>query len=283
MITAVIERENDTLITELPTGITDLQVKLLSIGIRQPPDKIQLFGGDDSEINVQLASGSRMAQHLCSLFTEDNTLADANTTAYLVQNADEAFKSDLEHDILYDQYGSVDELISDIKERTLAAGSVKTEFYFPVVGNIDEGDGNWFTVGDSYLAGYEYAVSDLVDEFQERELGDVADSYIGDAGLRAKLVSAVWSVEDIQGTLYGKTTVRLREELTDTETVELKDWITGQNSDGAFECLDDHPIDAEDGKLAVSLWHGGNDYFVYDRAEFDEYLEQKSNMKMGGM
>ena len=283
MITAVIEHGKDTLIVDLPRANTDLQIKLLSIGVRTLPQDIKLFSGEDAEVNVQLASGSRVGQHLCRLFSTENSLADVNTTAYLVQQADEGIKTDLEHDIYYDQYGTAAELINDIKERTLALGPVKLSLYFPLTGNIDLGDHNPFTVGDSFLCDYEYAITDLIEEYQERDVEDILDYFDGDAGAKAKLVSAVWTTEDVKGTLYGKVDLRLREELTEDELASVKDWITGQNSDGAFESLEEHPIDSEDGKLSISLWNGGNDYFVSTRDELDEYIAQQNELKIGGM
>ena len=283
MITAVIQHKNDTLVVELPKSNTDLQIKLLSIGVRTLPQNIKLFGGEDAEIDVQLASSSRVGQHLCRLFNTENSLGDVNTTAYLVQTADEGIKTDLEHDIYYDQYGTAAELINDIKDRTLALGPVKMSLYFPLTGNIDEGDGNPFTVGDSFLYDYRYDINDLIEEYQDRDVEDILEYYDGDAGAKAKLVSAQWSTEIVDGTLYGKVDLRLREELTEDELTSVKDWITGQNSDGAFESLEDHPIDSEDGKLSISLWHGGNDYFVSTRDELDEYIAQQNEPKIGGM
>lgn len=79
MITAVIQHKNDTLVVELPKSNTDLQIKLLSIGVRTLPQNIKLFGGEDAEVDVQLASGSRVGQHLCRLFNTKNSLGDVNT------------------------------------------------------------------------------------------------------------------------------------------------------------------------------------------------------------
>lgn len=273
MITAVIQHKNDTLVVELPKSNTDLQIKLLSIGVRTLPQNIKLFGGEDAEVDVQLASGSRVGQHLCRLFNTENSLGDVNTTAYLVQTADESIKTDLEHDIYYDQYSTAAELINDIKDRTLALGPVKMSLYFPLTGNIDEGDGNPFTVGDSFLYDYRYDINDLIEEYQDRDVEDILEYFDGDASAKAKLVSAQWSTEIVDGTLYGKVDLRLREELTESELTSVKDWITGQNSDGAFECLEDHPIDSEDGKLSISLWHGGNDYFVSNGERPKYYVE----------
>ena len=145
------------------------------------------------------------------------------------------------------------------------------------------GDGNLFTVGDSFLYDYRYDINDLIEEYQDRDVENILDYFNENAGAKAKLVSAVWTTEDVDGTLYGKVDLRLREELTEDELTAVKDWITGQNSDGAFENLEDHPIDSEDGKLSISLWHGGNDYFVSTRDELDEYIAQQNELKIGGM
>ena len=67
------------------------------------------------------------------------------------------------------------------------------------------------------------------------------------------------------------------------EKADLIDWVRGQNSDGAFECLDELPIETGYGGLAISLWNDSDDYFVCERAELDEYMSQHNSMKMGGM
>ena len=124
MITAVIRKGEDTLVLDFPRGISDLRVKLLSIGILTPPDEITLFGDDKHGIDVQIASDSEFGQHLCRLFCENNTLADVNTATWLVKHADESFASDLENDVIYDQYSHANELIADIRKRTEEAGFV---------------------------------------------------------------------------------------------------------------------------------------------------------------
>ena len=67
------------------------------------------------------------------------------------------------------------------------------------------------------------------------------------------------------------------------EKADLIDWVRGQNSDGAFECLDELPIETGYGGLAISLWNDSDDYFVCDREELDEYMSQHNSIQMGGM
>ncbi len=272
MITAIIEHGNDTLIIDLPRSNTDLQVKLLSIGVMIPLSDIMLFGGDDADINVQLASSDRVSQYLCLLFNENNSLSYVNTTVGLISNADEAVKSEVEQNIYYDRYESVADMIEDIKSRTMALGTEKLTLYFPLTGNIDLGDHNPFTVGDTFLADYQYDIIELIEK----------NMRISANGIDDKLTSAVWTAEPIRGVLYGKVNMRLREDLTEGETEKIKTWIASQNED-ACRRIEAHPIDSEDGKLTISLWHGGNDYFVCDRAELDEYIKHQNELKIGGM
>ena len=283
MITAVIDHDQNTLIVQLPGSIMDLRLKLVSIGIMTPPDQILLYATDDHQTKVQLFGESNVGKHLCQLLSDKNTLADANIAAYLTANADPAIKGTVEKRITGGQYKNVEELTADIMALTQNAGPVKKEFFFPLTGNIDEGDGNPYTVGDSFLYDYRYDIAEAIAKHQARDIENIASFYNDEDGVREKLVSADWATEVVDGTLYGKVTVRLREELTEEETTALKDWISGQNSDGTFECLEDYPIETEDGSLAISLWHGGNDYFVGDRDELDEYIEQQTDMKMGVM
>lgn len=274
MITAVIQHGKDTLIVELPRSLTDLQSKLLSIGVMSPPGEIRLFGGEDAPVDVQLASSDRMAQNLCRLFSEYNTLAYVNTTAFLVQTADPAIKGEIEDAIYHDRYESASELITDIRDRTLALGTERLTLYFPLTGNLDEGDHNPFTVGDSFLYDYRYDITKLIE-------GNMAKQTVCPC-LGDKFASAAWTAETVRRTLYGRVDVRLHEELTEEETDRLKEWITEQN-EASCDSIEAQPIDSEDGILAISLWHGGNDYFVSDRDELDEYIAQQNELRFGGM
>lgn len=274
MITAVIQHGKDTLIVDLPRGISDLQTKLLSIGVVIPPSEIPLFGGEDAPVDVQLASGDRMAQHLCRLFTKEHSLGHVNTTAFLVQTADDSFRKDIQDAIYHDRYGSVSELLSDLRDRTMALGSEKLTLYFPLTGNIDVGDHNPFTVDDSFLRDYLYDISQLIEGNMPKQ---TSCPCLGD-----KFASAEWTVDTIKRSLYGRVDIRLHEELTEKEEADLRAWITEQN-EASCERIEGQPIDSEDGILAISLWHGGNYYFVWSRDELDEYIEQQNDLKIGGM
>lgn len=282
MITAIIRNKENTLVLELPHSIYDIYEKLRSIGIMQPPKRIPLTDNEDEDIGVKLFSESDFGRHLLLTLNEKNSFADANMLTLVIGAASEDIKEELEQNILYDQYGSMDEVINAVREMTQDAGPVKAVFFCPLVGNIDEGDGDMFTVGDSYLADSTDEISDALKKYTANDENDMTTYYNKDDGVSEKLTSAVWSVELHGGRLFGRIDCSLKETLTAEETESLRDWLTGQCSDGLGESFEQQPIDTMDGELFVSFWNSGDDYAMMTESEFDEYRQQ-NEMQMGGM
>lgn len=282
MITAIIRNKNNTLVLDFPRSIYDLYEKLQSVGIMKSPKQIPLTDNEDEDIGVKLFSESDFGQHLLLTLHEKNTIADANMLTLVIGAASEDIKEELEQNILYDQYDSMDEVISAVRQMTQDAGPVKAVFFCPLIGNIDEGDGDMFTVGDSYLADSEDEINDALKEYTANDENDMAAYYNEDDGIKEKLTSAVWSVELHGDRLFGRIDCSLKEALTAEETEALRDWLTGQCSDGLGEGFEQQPIDTMDGELFVSFWNSGDDYAMMTESEFDEYRQQ-NEMQMGGM
>ena len=118
MLSAVIRHGEKTTITGLPRADTGLQTELLTIGVTAPARELKLFNDEKHDVEIQFGSGDRVSQHLSRLFTEEHTLADANTAAWLMQHLDESFKQEIEDNVYYDRYENLEELIEDIRIRT---------------------------------------------------------------------------------------------------------------------------------------------------------------------
>ena len=282
MITAIIRNKENTLVLDFPRSIYDLYEKLQSVGIMRSPKQITLTDNENENIGVKLFSDNDFGRHLLFTLNEENTLNDANLLTLIVQAADEDIKEALEQDILYDQYGSMNEVVAAVRQMTQDAGPIKAVFFCPLVGNIDEGDGDMFTVGDSYLADSEDEINDALKEYTANDENDMATYYNKDDGLSEKLTSAVWSVELHGDKLFGRIDCSLKEALTAEETEALRDWLTGQCSDGLGERFEQQPIDTMDGELFVSFWNSGDDYAMMTEDEFEDHL-QNTEMTMGGM
>lgn len=82
--------------------------------------------------------------------------------------------------------------------------------------------------------------------------------YIHDESIKEKVYSLYPTVEVVDGELWGVMTAGLRESLSGEETAELLEFVTGQNSDGYGEGLEQRPIKTQDGEIYVSFWNHEN-------------------------
>ena len=277
-MTAVVSTQGgSTLVIQLPGNVYDLYEKLHSIGVMTSPNRIRLTDEDADAVRVKLFGEDEVGKHLTLLLTEHDTLADAHTVAFVVDAANPDIRESLEQKILQDVYSSPDALYDDVKQMLRDMGPVKETFFFPLSGVLYERDGEYgdeeqHGVTNRYLQYYEDEIHELMLELQSPGMGDMAEYMGNHPGVREKLVSAVWDVECINHALYGKVTAHLRAPFTDEEEAAFKDEINGQAADGYGEGFEQQPIETGDGDLYVSLWHSGDDYFIYDETEMENYL-----------
>ncbi len=105
---------------ELPMDIHQLYHDMREAGINKPPKNILLH--DDKDVEVTLSSDSEIGNRLLRVFGRNDTLADANTVAFAVSTAREKILTDLEQNIVHNQYPTKEKLFDDIKAMTQAAG-----------------------------------------------------------------------------------------------------------------------------------------------------------------
>lgn len=284
MVYAEIKNKRDTLVLGFPRNAADMQLKLSSIGIHKCVKDIPLSAQEDNDIRVRLYADSNIWNHFVHMFSENNSLADVNEAVWAVLNADEVIKTELEQNIIHDQYDSVSELLKDIEEMTVSAGEHAESFYFPLKGMLDdhEDEGEYYyEIDNLFLQEYKSDIQEAVE--REQSSGDMVQYFNEERSVKNKLVSAVWSVDETNGKLYGCVRVRLKEPLTEEESKILKGWITGQNSDGLGEGFEQRAIEVEEGDLYVSFWNSGDGYFVYSQEEMDDYIHEQHQIWMGGM
>ena len=280
LITAVINNRGNTLVVDMPRDRMDLDTKLYSIG-QELSHNSPVTDDPESDITVKLSADSDIGVHMIKLFNDSHTLRDVNNLANAVMNAPDEVKEALESDILNDQFSTPDELIENVKKQTFEAGQYTETFYFPLVGMLeDEEYDDEYEVGNPFLMDYKWDISELVEKEQDADLGDMKDYFYDDDNAQAKMVTARWDVAEKNGRLFGKVDFKLREPFTAEEKEKVREWVRGQNSDGFGEGLEQRPIETEDGDLYVSMWNSGDDYFIYDENEMNNYLSQQQS---GGM
>ncbi len=288
MIHAIVQNQNGILAMDLPVKPLVMRIKLNSMGIVRNPEEIPL-GDTEDRIRVKLHGDSEVDRRLIVLLRETDTLADANLVAHRVSTAHRAIKAPLVQRILGNEFSSVQQLLEGIQQMTDTAGPVTESFFFPLTLRIAEDkDEEAYEIGASFLRYYIADVQEAIQRDRAKDLNNMARYYWDTNGaisqcVRAKLISADWTVEQRGQEVFGQVDVRLTEPLTEAEAESLKDWIAGQNSDGFGEDFEQSPIETEDGDLYISFWHSGDDYFVYTREEMENFLSQQSAQRMGGM
>lgn len=132
-------------------------------------------------------------------------------------------------------------------------------------GSLEEEDEAWeneydgFPLDGADLMQYQGAIQEMVD--RENSFGsedgkpcNLMDYFYGSAAVADKVESAVVSVKEADGVLYGCTTLQLREFLEADELSELCEYITGQYSDGWGEGFEQRDIQVDGGTLNVHFW-----------------------------
>ena len=104
---------------------------------------------------------------------------------------------------------------------------------------------------------------------------NLMDYFDGSAAIKEKVVSAVPSVKESDGVLYGCTTLELKEYLEAEELSELCEYLTGQYSDGWGEGFEQQEIPVEGGELCIHFWRPIDFEFQQAKSEVSKEKSEK--------
>jgi hypothetical protein len=83
-----------------------------------------------------------------------------------------------------------------------------------------------FEASDETIYEYRYEIANAIQAQQNRDWESIASFFNGDAALKAKLVAADWSVEELdEDTVLGKCTLHLRDQITAEEKERVKNLV----------------------------------------------------------
>ena len=288
---AIISKGDRTAHVQLPVGRKQLSGALSYLGANHTSDydlkyneenkdglkvSLECFGVVENAIAKALPVGLRF-----------NTLNDALT---LMGNLPYQNRREVENTIKVDGLESFEQFNKMLVDAY--PQSVTTKYYCPLTiqvhsrdsyGDIDE-DG--YEEDAEFAARHEDLIRQKMLEYNASDEVNMAEYFHGNNGVSEKLRSAEWDFERRNGELYGCITVLTAGPLTEDEEQDLKDWISGQNSDGLGEGFEQQEIYFDGtrygGFMYVSLWNSGDDYYIDNQDEFEDRL-MSDGMTMGGM
>ena len=137
------------------------------------------------------------------------------------------------------------------------------KLYMPLTGRIYEYDDygdldcNDVELDGHALISYEDNITAalLRNRMPEEEMRGIMHWYDREDSVNAKVKSVVFAAEARDRQLWGIAECRIQGELTPTELDTLKEYISGQASDGWGEGFEQRDIQIDGGELYVSLWN----------------------------
>lgn len=151
------------------------------------------------------------------------------------------------------------------------------KFIYPLFGHItDDWENETYDISSRQLIDYQELLEEKMKEYQLCNGQGMEQFFDSNADVQSKLKSIIWNFEEFDGKLYGVTTAELSGEIDAKGMADLKDWISGQNSDGLGEGFEQQDFDVDEGRLSVSLWDF-HDYFIYTEEEFKQQSNAAEN------
>ena len=284
MLNAIITHKGNTVVLEFPCKRMLLAEHLASIGIRTQPSEIKCIDEEDAPIQVKIYGESEFDAKLASLISPENSIQGVNGWCDIYHNLPYANKQIVQASVLNGEVNSLKDFGMLLMNQHTK--NVTEHFYCPLVASVYFRDeyGNCDDFPNEYEGDFLSPYEDRIRELIQREDGldseNLAAYFYGSNGAVGKLKEIHFGTQNVDGVLYGSIRIELTEPLTPEETEEIREYLIGQCADGYGEGLEQREIRIPDGEMYVSFWNSGDDYFMYNESEFDNYLQ---DLEMGGI
>ena len=138
------------------------------------------------------------------------------------------------------------------------------------------------TLSSDELCGYEDELADFIESYSSHIKSDrgLMEYYDKHDTVNAKVKGCHFEFEQMDRDVYGVAMLTLNASLTENELTTIKQYVTGQASDGLGEGLEQQDFELGGRDVNIHLWNSDNDWSLQTAEEMG-FAEQK--MTMGGM
>lgn len=162
-----------------------------------------------------------------------------------------------------------------MEEKMKQDAALETKLYVPLeVTKYDEEEDREYEVdGNKYYHNIREKVVKSLDDCGDRGL---AEYFRDDDKCRNKVYSIKPDVEMRNNHIMGVAVIKMTKPLFEEELESLKDFVSGQFSDGWGEGFEQHEIEVSDGEIYVHFWSYEN-YYIHTEEEQQEYEMNSQN------
>ena len=268
---AIISKGDKTAHVQLPVERTQLAGALSYLGANHTSDYDLKYNEKNKDgLKVSLECFGVVENAIAKALPVGFRFHTLNESLTLMGNLPYQSRREVENTIKVDGLDSYEQLNRMLTEAY--PQSVTTKYYCPLTIQVhgtnswDEVDEDGYEEDSAFAARHEDVIRQCFAEYNSIDENNMAEYFDGNNGVSEKLRSAEWGFERRNGELYGCITVQTAGPLTEEEEQDLKEWISGQNSDGLGEGFEQREIYFEGGHrgafMYVSFWSPDDDYFI---------------------
>ena len=268
---AIISKGDKTAHVQLPVERKQLAGALSYLGVNHTSDYDLKYNEENKDgLKVSLECFGVVENAIAKALPVGFRFHTLNESLTLMGNLPYQNRREVENTIKVDGLDSYEQLNRMLTEAY--PQSVTTKYYCPLTIQVhgtnswDEVDEDGYEEDSAFAARHEDVIRQCFAEYNSIDENNMAEYFDGNNGVSEKLRSAEWGFERRNGELYGCITVQTAGPLTEEEEQDLKEWISGQNSDGLGEGFEQREIYFEGGHrgafMYVSFWSPDDDYFI---------------------
>lgn len=275
MITMTIHHGEEVQRQELPCDFLSLRMSLYEMNLMRSPEEVSV-----RDVNGSFESDGPIGQKFIQLIRPTDLLSDIDLAAHQLKAAPQAIQEAMRQELMDGAFETIDDIHIGRDRLLEEMCGARQFYYFPLACSVEDEDGELYET-DENLTQYAEQIQDAIRQDQTRDLDTMAmyfwchDPEMSDS-IKGKLLTAVWSIQEMDGSLYGQVEVTSTAPLTPEESEAMKDWICGQNSDGFGEGFEQRPIETVNGDLYVHFWSSDPDYFIATEKELDQELSAQT-------